>query len=108
VQDRGQLSDVAVGLMNATAAETQDCLNDLNVPSRMMKALTICKKELELLNLQREISRQVEEKFSKEQRRYFLTEQLKHIQKELGITKDEKGTVIQRFLDRFEPVRCAS
>jgi hypothetical protein len=49
----------------------------------------------------------VEEKFSKEQKRYFLMEQLKHIQKELGITKDEKGAVIQKFVDRFDPVKCA-
>jgi ATP-dependent Lon protease len=51
---------------------------------------------------------QVEEKFTKEQKRYFLNEQMKHIQKELGITKDEKGAVIQKFLDRFEPLKCAA
>ena len=50
----------------------------------------------------------MEEKFTKEQKRYFLTEQMKHIQKELGITKDEKGAVIQKFQDRFDPVKCAA
>jgi ATP-dependent Lon protease len=92
--------------MNATVEDAQDYLNELSVPKRMMKALAILKKELELLNMQKEISRQVEEKFTKEQRRYLLTEQLKHIQKELGITRDEKGAVIQKFLDIFNPVKC--
>lgn len=51
---------------------------------------------------------QVEEKFTKEQKRYFLTEQMKHIQRELGITKDEKGAVITKFEARFDPVKCAA
>ena len=107
VQDKGRFADLAVGLMNATLEDNQAFLNELSVPNRLMKAIAICKKELELIGLQKEISRSVEEKFTKEQKKYFLNEQMKHIQKELGITKDEKGAVIQKFLDRFDPVKYA-
>lgn len=91
--------------MNGTAHDLQDFLMESSVPQRMLKALAIVKKELELLQLQKDISRRVEEKFTKEQKRYFLMEQMKHIQKELGITKDEKAQVVQKFLDRFNPVK---
>jgi len=38
----------------------------------------------------------VEEKISKDQRRYFLTEQLRSIKKELGLEKDDKSALVQR------------
>lgn len=108
MQDLARFADLAVSLVNGTAHDLQDFLVETSVPQRMLKALAIVKKELELLQLQRDISRRVEEKFTKEQKRYFLMEQMKHIQKELGITKDEKGQVIQKFIDRFEPIKCAA
>lgn len=108
MQDLARFADLAVSLVNGTAHDLQDFLTEGSVPQRMLKALAIVKKELELLQLQRDISRRVEEKFTKEQKRYFLMEQMKHIQKELGITKDEKGQVIQKFIDRFEPIKCAA
>jgi ATP-dependent Lon protease len=108
LQDFARFADLAVSLVNGTAHDLQDFLMEPSVPERMLKALAIVKKELELLQLQKDISRRVEEKFTKEQKRYFLMEQMKHIQKELGITKDEKAQVIQKFLDRFNPVKCDS
>jgi ATP-dependent Lon protease len=107
VQDYAIFADLAVSLVNGTAHDLQDFLTEASVPKRMLKALAIVKKELELLQLQKDISRRVEEKFTKEQKRYFLLEQMKHIQKELGITKDEKAQVIQKFLDRFNPIKSA-
>lgn len=45
---------------------------------------------------------QVEEKISQEQRKYYLTEQLKQIKKELGLDKDEKTVLLNRFKDNFK------
>jgi ATP-dependent Lon protease len=59
VQDKGRFADLAVGLMNATLEDNQAYLNELSVPNRLMRAIAICKKELELLSLQKDISRQV-------------------------------------------------
>ncbi len=58
--------------------------------------LLLLKKEVELCKLQGEIGKRVEEKISKDQRRYFLMEQLRSIKKELGLEKDDKSALIQR------------
>jgi hypothetical protein len=59
--------------------------------------LLLLKKEVELCKLQGEIGKRVEEKISKDQRRYFLMEQLRSIKKELGLEKDDKSALIQRY-----------
>ena len=71
-------------------------LRTLNVPRRMQKALTLVKKEVELCKLQLDIGKRVEEKISNDQRRYFLTEQLKSIKRELGMEKDDKSAVVTK------------
>jgi Lon-like ATP-dependent protease len=63
--------------------------------------LLLLKKEVELCKLQGEIGKRVEEKISKDQRRYFLMEQLRSIKKELGLEKDDKSALIQRCVPRF-------
>jgi ATP-dependent Lon protease len=45
---------------------------------------------------QADIGKRVEEKINKDQRRYFLMEQLKSIKKELGLEKDEKTALVQK------------
>ncbi|MCW9016686.1 MAG: endopeptidase La, partial [Kangiellaceae bacterium] len=59
--------------------------------------LVLIKKELEVARLQKDIHDQVEETLSEHQRRFFLREQLKAIQKELGIAKDDKTADLERF-----------
>lgn len=63
---------------------------------RAEATLLLLKKEIELCKLQGEITKRVEEKISKDQRRYFLTEQLRSIKKELGLEKDDKSALVQR------------
>lgn len=63
--------------------------------------MLLLKKEVELCKLQGEIGKRVEEKISKDQRRYFLMEQLRSIKKELGLEKDDKSALIQRYLSPF-------
>ena len=58
------------------------------------------KKELELARLQSDIGKRVEEKISAQQRKYFLHEQLKSIKKELGMEKDEKAALSEKFKER--------
>lgn len=67
------------------------------VASRAHAALLLLKKEVELCKLQADIGKRVEEKISKDQRRYFLQEQLKSIKKELGLEQDDKSALIQKW-----------
>src|SRR5690606_28376270 len=64
---------------------------------RMEKVLVLLKKELEVARLQNSINDQVNEKVSAQQRQFFLREQLKIIQKELGLAKDDRTADVEEF-----------
>lgn len=68
---------------------------------RMEKVLLLMRKELEVARLQSEISEEVNEKVQKHQRDFFLKEQLKVIQRELGMSKDDKTADAERFEARM-------
>lgn len=63
---------------------------------RANAVLLLLKKEIELCKLQADIGKRVEEKISKDQRRYLLMEQLKSIKKELGMERDDKSAMVQK------------
>ena len=88
--------------------ELQQILEELNVQRRLELSLFLLKKELELARLQNDIGKKVEEKISASQRRYFLQEQLKSIKKELGMEKDEKSALCDKFRSRFDKVRSSA
>jgi ATP-dependent Lon protease len=67
----------------------------------MEKVLVLLRREREVAELQGKISGQVNEKLSEQQRNFFLREQLKVIQKELGITKDDKTSDRETFEERL-------
>lgn len=67
-----------------------------------MLALSLLKKELELSKLQQKIGREVEEKMKQQHRKYILQEQLKVIKKELGIEKDDKDAIGEKYKERLK------
>ena len=95
------LADYAAGLTSADSAELQDILNTFDVKERLSKSLLLLKKELEVSKLQEDINRKVEKGISENQKRFFLQEQLKSIKRELGVEKDDKDSLVQKFLDRL-------
>lgn len=97
-----RLADFVASMTSSKREELQEVLETLNVRERLEKVLGLLKKELEMVKLQDKISRQVEEGISKNQRQFFLREQLKEIQKELGITKDDRTADMERFRERVE------
>lgn len=68
----------------------------------MMATLSMLKKELELNRLQQKIGREVEEKVKQQHRKYMLHEQLKAIKRELGIEKDDKEAIEEKFRARIK------
>ena len=67
-----------------------------------MLSLKLLKKELEMSRLQQKISKEVEDKVKQQHRKYMLNEQLKVIKKELGIEKDDKDAVEEKFRERLK------
>jgi ATP-dependent Lon protease len=102
LDDPGRLADFAASLTTADGQELQDILETFEVRHRIDKVLVLLKKEIEVSKLQGEISRQIQEKISGQQREFFLKEQLKAIKKELGLEKEGKTSEIERFEERLQ------
>lgn len=100
-EEPSPLADFAASLTTATKAELQEILETLPILSRLEKVLILLNKELQQAKAQVEIRKQVEEKMQHHQREFFLREQLKAIQKELGIEKDDRTTEIEKFRKRL-------
>ncbi|MBT8450303.1 MAG: endopeptidase La, partial [Gammaproteobacteria bacterium] len=96
------LADFAASLTTANRDALQDILETVKLETRMRKVMKLIQKEQEVAELQVEIRAQVEDKMSAQQRHFFLREQLRAIQKELGIAKDDKTADIDRFQERIQ------
>lgn len=99
------LTDFAAALTSANGEELQAILETVPLKPRMEKVLTLVKKELEVARLQNQISEEVNEKVSQHQREFFLREQLKIIQRELGLSKDDKTAEAEEFRERMNALR---
>ena len=99
--DPSPLADFGAAITTAEAAVLQDVLETLPIQKRMEKVLVLLKKEVEVARLQVEINKTVNDSISKHQREFFLKEQLKTIQKELGLAKDDKTADIDEFEQRL-------
>ena len=100
--DPSPLADFAAGLTTAKGTDLQEVLQTFPVIERMQKVLVLLKKEMEVAQLQHKIRQRVEDQMSDQQRNFFLREQLKEIQKELGIEKDDRTADLERFQQRLE------
>ncbi|ENN74914.1 hypothetical protein YQE_08492, partial [Dendroctonus ponderosae] len=96
------LSDLGAALTAAESKELQEVLEEMDIPKRLMLSLSLLKKELELSKLQQKIGREVEEKVKQHHRKYILQEQLKVIKKELGLEKEDKDAIGDKFRERIK------
>lgn len=96
------LTDFAATLTTATGEELQQVLETLPILERMQRVFPLLNKEVEITKLHGEISKDVNSKITQRQRQFFLREQLKTIQKELGITKDDRKSDAEEFEKRLE------
>uniref|UniRef100_A0A672FAA9 Lon peptidase 1, mitochondrial n=1 Tax=Salarias fasciatus TaxID=181472 RepID=A0A672FAA9_SALFA len=102
VDDPLYLSDMGAALTGAESGELQDVLEETSIPRRLYKALSLLKKEHELSKLQQRLGREVEEKIKQTHRKYLLQEQLKIIKKELGLEKEDKDAMEEKFRERLK------
>ena len=95
------LADFSAALTTAKGDQLQEILDTLPLLARMEKVLVLLRREREVAELQGQITSQVNEKVSEQQRQFFLREQMKVIQKELGISKDDRSTDLELFEERM-------
>ena len=88
VDDPGKLADLAVANMGLKVEQAQEILEIADPIQRIKRINEALGKEIELLSMQQKIQADVRGEIDKTQREYFLREQLKAIQRELGETDD--------------------
>ena len=99
--DPSHLADFAASLTTAGKEELQEVLETTHILSRLEKVLRLINKELEVARAQMKIRKHVEAEIQSHQKEMFLREQLKAIQKELGLSKDDKTAEVDKFRERI-------
>jgi ATP-dependent Lon protease len=84
IDNAGRLADVIAAHVALKHEEKQDILNTIDPTERLHKLSVILKRENEILEIEKKIQGKVKTQLEKSQREYYLSEQLKAIQKELG------------------------
>ncbi len=88
IEDAGRLGDTIAAHMTLKVEERQSLLEQLNVRDRLEKLMAIMESELDLLQVEKRVRGRVKRQMEKSQREYYLNEQMKAIQKELGEMED--------------------
>ena len=107
VEKPGRLADLIISNLKISIKERQDILEALKVEDRLTKLMNYLSRELELLKLGNKIQSEVKNKIEDSQREYFLREQMKAIQKELG-DKDEKTAEIDELKKKIEKAEMSA
>src|SRR5207247_458175 len=101
IKDPGKASDLIASNLNISLEEKQDLLSTLEVQGRLEKLSAILNREIELLELGHKIQSQVQSELNKNQKEFYLRQQMKAIQKELG-EGDGKTAEIEELRRRIE------
>ncbi|WP_147612261.1 endopeptidase La [Treponema pectinovorum] len=102
IDNPGKIADFVASILNVDKTDQQKVLEQLNIRSRLEQVLVFIKKEQELLRMQKKIQNELNEKIEKNQREYFLREEMKSIQDELGIGADGEGNDYTKFKEKIE------
>jgi len=95
------LADITAGSLNISKEEKQELLETFSVKERLRRVLGLITRELEILELGKKIQSQVKGEMDKAQKDYYLREQIKALQKELGET-DERTREVDELEFRLE------
>ena len=84
IKDPAKVTDLIASNLNISVDEKQDLLNTLSVRTRLEKLSAILNREVELVELGNKIQSQVQSELNKNQKEFYLRQQMRAIQKELG------------------------
>jgi len=101
IKDAGKVADLIASNLNIAVGEKQDLLATLEVRTRMEKLSAILNREIELLELGHKIQSDVQSELSKNQREFYLRQQMRAIQKELG-EGDPRAVEIEELRRKME------
>ena len=102
IDNPGKIADFIASILNVDKDEQQKILETVNIRQRMEQVLVFIKREQELLRVQKKIQSEINNRVEKNQREYFLREELKAIQDELGENGDGSQNDYQKFKQKIE------
>ena len=100
-----RLADRATSLLSVSNSEKQEVLEELDIKKRVENAINLLQKEIQRIKLGEEIQTEVQDEISKTQREYYLREQMKTIQKELG--EDNQTVELDELTKKIDDVKIS-
>jgi len=91
IEDPGHFADAVAAQLNIKLADKQSIIAETNVAARLRLLLELLANELQVLELEKKINAQVRKQMEQAQKEYYLREQIKAIQKELGDKEDREA-----------------
>ena len=101
VEESGRLADLIASHLSLKIEDKQNLLDAVSVKERLEKLCEIIGREMEILELEKKIGVRVRKQMEKTQKEYYLREQLKAIQKELG-DKDDRAAEVEEYRQRLK------
>ena len=93
--DAARLSDTVAGQLNLKMEDKQDLLERSSVKERIEKLLELMQSEVEIAEIEKKIRERVKKQMEKSQKEYYLNEQMRAIQKEMGEKDDFKNEIAE-------------
>lgn len=100
VEEPGRLTDLIATHLSLKIEDKQELLNAVTIKKRLEKLCKILSREMEILELEKKINVRVRKQMEKTQKEYYLREQLKAIQKELG-DKDDRTAELEEYRQKM-------
>jgi ATP-dependent Lon protease len=107
IDDPGRLADTIVAHLGIKIEERQNLLETFNAAERLEKVLAHMRAEIEILEVERRIRSRVKKQMERSQKEYYLNEQMRAIQKELG-EKDEFKNEIQEIEEKLKQKKLSA
>ncbi|PGL40463.1 endopeptidase La [Bacillus cereus] len=101
VEEPGRLADLIASHLPIKTKQKQEILEIVSVKERLQTLISIIQDEQELLSLEKKIGQKVKRSMERTQKEYFLREQMKAIQTELG-DKEGKGGEVEELREKIE------
>ncbi len=95
ISDPSKLADSVAAHLSVKIADKQSLLETIEVPARLEKVYGLMEGEISVLQVEKKIRSRVKRQMEKTQREYYLNEQMKAIQRELGETDDSRDELLE-------------
>ena len=106
VEEPGRFADSIIAHLTVQIADKQDILEELDSLQRLEKLLSLMEREVEILQIEKKIRSRVKNQMERSQKEYYLNEQMRAIQKELG-EKDEFKQELRELEEKIEKAKMS-